>query len=256
MFLDQVSREHLPSWRSFSFHHATVLSVGHQCRAACWRVLAAPECCQRVLRAAQRDVDITCICGSASSAAAVSHSWLGEAAGLLAMVYSFLRIHRVRAKPGDALLPSCHLFTWHMPCVCETVRAFIFFPPALVLLSGRGEVERWDALISASEKVFCIPGWLGNSLGDITPCLCRLIVCHGKAIHPYTTSFLPRLGEINFPFCLSPIETDPKHACVATHTHTHLTVPRGWGRREREDREDGNKVTLFSSDMDPAVPKQ
>lgn len=87
---------------------------------ACWRVLAAPECCHRprVLREAHTDIDITCICGAASSAAAVSHSWLGEAPGQLATVYSFLRIHRVRAKLGDELLPSCHLFTWHMPCVC------------------------------------------------------------------------------------------------------------------------------------------
>lgn len=148
---------------------------------------------------------------------------------------------------------SHHVIYLHgtcLVCVCETLRAFIFVPPALVLLSGCGEMERWDTLISASEKVFCIPGRLGNSLGDITPCLCRLIVCHGKAIHPYTTSFLPRLGEINFPFCLFPIETDPKHVCLATHTS------QGCPRREREDIGDVNKVTLFSSDMDPAVPRQ
>lgn len=66
----------------------------------------------------------------------------------------------MRAKLADTPLPSCHLFTWRLPCacvyVCETARAFSPPPPALVLPSGCGEMERWDALISASEKVFCI----------------------------------------------------------------------------------------------------
>lgn len=120
----------------------------------------------------------------------------------------------------------------HLVSVRETARALslcfvLFF--ALILPSGCVGMERWHALFSASEKIFCIRGWLGNSLGDITPCLCRLIVCHGKAIHPYTTSFLPRLPEINFPFCLFPIETDPKHVCLATHTDTSPSLPRHAG---------------------------
>lgn len=149
----------------------------------------------------------------------------------------------------------------HLVSVRETARALslcfvLFF--ALILPSGCVGMERWHALFSASKKIFCIRGWLGNSLGDITPCLCRLIVCHGKAIHPYTTSFLPRLPEINFPFCLFPIETDPKHVCLATHTDTSppLRHAGGCGRREREATQDGNKVTLFSSAVDPAVPER
>lgn len=43
-----------------------------------------------------------------------------------------------------------------------------------------------------------------------------------------------------------------------THTHTSPSLRQagGCGRREREDIEDVNKVTLFSSDVDPAVPEQ
>lgn len=46
-----VSREHLPgfpSWKGFSFHHTMVLSVGHQCRAACWCVLAVHMCSEKL----------------------------------------------------------------------------------------------------------------------------------------------------------------------------------------------------------------
>lgn len=64
------------------------------------RVVTPPCCpveccgCAHALREAHTnaDIDITCICGSASSAGAVSHSWLGEAPGPLATVYFFLRI--------------------------------------------------------------------------------------------------------------------------------------------------------------------
>lgn len=188
---------------------------------------------------------------SASSAGAVSHSWLREAPGRLDTVYSFLRLHEETWGEQSLEIRLSHrvicLHGTCLVCVCKTERTFFLFSSALVLPSGCGEMERWDALITANETVFCISGCLGNSLGDITPCLCRLIVCHGKAIHPYTTSFLPRLPEINFPFCLFPIETDPKHVCVATHTYTSPSLHHagGCGRREREDIEVWIKSPCF-----------
>lgn len=44
----------------------------------------------------------------------------------------------VRVKPGDTPLPSCHLFTWHMPCV-HVRDSEGFFPSYFFFLA----VARW-----------------------------------------------------------------------------------------------------------------